>query len=140
MILAASRRNAGASRRGFSLVEATVAVVLLLVALSTATRAVSWVLREGRSLDDRTVALREAEHVLDRLVSGELVENPSELSPEAARVLSNGKIEIDRVIDRWDDGMAMERIRVSVSFEDRSGFPVAPVRLTTWVVVGEDGS
>ena len=106
------------------------AVVLLLVAMTTTVRAVAW-LSAGRSAADRrSVAIREADNLLDRLTAGRTGE-PS-LSDEAGRELPGGEVQVERVVEPAG-GVAMERITVTVRYRERPGVPAAPVRLSTWI-------
>lgn len=123
-------------RRGFSLVEATIAVVLLLIAMTMAVRAVAWVATERRSADRRATALREANNLLERLAAG--IDDEPWLSPEAADALPSGTIAVDREPEPIDgDGPALVRIIVTVRYDDRGGMPAGPVRLTTWIAAPE---
>lgn len=117
-------------RPAFSLVESTIAVVLLMVAMSTTVRALAWITRDRQALDRRAVALREADNLLDRLTT-----DPSaapKLSPEGRQALPEGSVKVSRV-DSTGDGLPLEQITVTVRFEDRPGQPSAPIQLTTWV-------
>ncbi|QDV33039.1 hypothetical protein [Tautonia plasticadhaerens] len=117
-------------RRGFGLIEGTVAVLLLVVALGTTVKALSWVARQRLALDRRAVALREAENLLDRLTSGD--PSPPSLSPGAGASLPDGSVEVDRRVESLD-GVELERITVIVRYRGRAGEAAAPERLTTWV-------
>lgn len=132
--LAPGRRG---PRRGFSLIEGTIAVLLLVVALSTTVKALFWVVRERQALDRRAVALREAENLLDRLTSGD--DAPPSLSPGAGSALPDGRVEVDRRVESLD-GVELERITVIVRYRDRAGAMAAPARLTTWVAPAPAGA
>jgi Tfp pilus assembly protein PilV len=127
-------------RPGFSLIEGTVAVVLLIIAMSTTVKALSWLSRDRLALDRRTIALQEAENLLDRVTCG--MDHAPELSPEAEAKLPDGSITLDRSAEGLDGG-ELERLTVTVRYRDRGGEPAAPVRLTTWLATppvppGED--
>ncbi|WP_169974843.1 type IV pilus modification PilV family protein [Tautonia rosea] len=124
----------GCHRRGFTLIEATVAVVLLMVAMTTTLQAVSWIARERQSLDRRAMAIRETEHLLDRLVrSGANPNVPLVLSSEGEQALPDGTILVDRV-DEAQGGVTMQHITVTLRYQDRPGVPASAVRLSTWIV------
>lgn len=126
------RRLFGRPRRGFTLIEATVAVVLLLVGMTTTLQAVSWIARERQALDRRAVAIRETEHLLDRVVRTEANANaPLSLSSEGERALPDGTITVDRE-EEEQDGLTMQRITVTLRYQDRPGIPASSVRLRTW--------
>lgn len=119
--------------RGFTLIESTVAVLLLMVAMTATLQAVSWIARERRSLDRREVAIREVEHVLDLLTGADFaLDQPPSLSPEGHRALLDGTISVDQ-IDEEVDGFLMTRMTVTLHYLDRPGISAAPVRLSTWV-------
>ncbi|MEW4569891.1 prepilin-type N-terminal cleavage/methylation domain-containing protein [Tautonia sp. JC769] len=125
-------RRPGRARGGFTLIEASVAVVLLMVGMTATLQAVSWMARERLALDRHAVAIREAEHALDRLVRREV--EPDEvatLSPDATRALPEGTIEVDRRLETGD-GPAMERLTVTLRYRTRPGITARSVRLTTW--------
>ena len=118
---------------GFSLIEATVAVVLLIAAMTTVLQAVSWMLRARDSLDRRAIALREVEHQLDRLTSSTSDPSPSAtLSPDLARLLSHADLTVDRQLEQAN-GISMQRITISLRYDDRPGMPAAPIHLSTWI-------
>jgi type II secretory pathway pseudopilin PulG len=121
-----------AGRPGFSLIEGTVAVVLLIVAMSTTVKALSWISRERQALDRRAIALQEADNLLDRLTSR--IDTPPTLSPEAEAALIDGSIMLERSIEA-SEGDGLERLTVTVRYRDRGGEPAAPVRLTTWIAL-----
>ncbi|WP_158633449.1 hypothetical protein [Tautonia sociabilis] len=133
------RRPPGPGRRGFSLIESTIAVLLLMTAMATTVRALAWVARDRRAAERRAVALREAENLLDRLSLADPEAAPPALSDEAATSLPGGEVVIDRRPEEGE-GPAMERLSVTIRYEDRPGEPARPVRLTTWVASKTEGS
>ena len=128
-------RRAGRWRGGFSLIEATVAVVLLMVGMTTTLQAVSWMARQRQSLDRHALAIREAEHLLDRLVRPDADDQdaPLSLSEDAQEALPDSTISADRESE-VQDGLTMERVTVTLRYQDRPGIPATAVRLRTWIM------
>ena len=130
-------------RRAFSLIEASIAVILLLSAMTLTVRVVAAIALERRSADRRLVAIREADNLLERITDGHsIAEGPLSLSPEGAGALRGGAVTVDRVLE-GGDGPPLERITVTVRYRERGDIMAAPVRLTTWVAAesveaGED--
>ncbi|WP_152053838.1 type IV pilus modification PilV family protein [Tautonia marina] len=134
------RSRSGSPRGGFTLIEATVAVVLLLVGMTTTLQAVSWIARERQALDRRALAIRETEHLLDRVVRTEANANaPLSLSSEGERALPDGTITVDRE-EEEQDGLTMQRITVTLRYQDRPGIPASVVRLRTWTSHRDESS
>ena len=97
-------------------------------------RAVAWVAAERRSADRRAAALREASNLLERLAAGDRRRARS-LARGRRGPARRGSIAVDRDREPIDgiDGPALERITVTVRYDDRGGMPAGPVRLTTWI-------
>jgi hypothetical protein len=117
-----------------------VAVVLLMVGMTTTLQAVSWMARQRQSLDRHALAIREAEHVLDRLVRSDAdPDDPPAISADAQNALPDGTIAVDREAEE-QDGLTMERVTVTLRYQDRPGIPATTVRLRTWIMPRDEAT
>ncbi len=122
---------------GFTLLEASVAGVLLVVLMVIAAQLIGWVLSERRASERRHWATVEAENVMERLSSVPWNELTSvraaaeRLSPQAGTVLPAGELKT-KIADEPDSPDA-KRIDIEVRWERRPHEQAAPVRLTAWV-------
>lgn len=120
--------------RGFTLIELTGCAVMLVVATGLVAELAASLAAEARALDQRALALREADNALERLVaagptawrSADAVpsENAQASLPGAAMKIKAGP---------ESDGLI--RLTVEVTWNRRAGEPARPVRLTTWGAV-----
>jgi prepilin-type N-terminal cleavage/methylation domain-containing protein len=128
-------------RRGISLIELSVATVVLAVAMTVTVQIVAQAIAEHRAADRRVCAIQEAGNVLERLS----IQPWDKLTPESLE-----KLELARRVERLipgaevtismvdaDSGVA-KRVTVQVRWTARDARRTAPVRLTTWLYPRED--
>lgn len=131
------RRRVRASRGGYSLIELTIASLLLGTAMGLIAPSLIWVARERRAAERRQEALQEVQNILERLTS-----QPWEaVTPELAREtrldervseqLPEARLSVD-VTQTADDPDA-RRISVELQWLSGPGRNAAPVRLTAWI-------
>jgi hypothetical protein len=137
MIMARTREKPRDRRRAFTTCEVAVALLLLVVAMTTTVQVLGWVAAERRGVERRQWAVEEAANVMERLtalpwdqVTGERA-RALVLSEEVRRKLPGPELTID-VGDRGD-ASGEKRLAIRVRWRSRSGGWEAPVRLTAWV-------
>lgn len=133
-MIARTTPGAGPRRRGFTLLELTLTVGMVAVAMMLTVRVLGWVAAERRATERRQYALQEASNLLDRLASRPFDRVTPESAravalPEAARAALPGA-ELAVTVDGGDD---TRRVAVRLRWRGRGGEWEAPVRLTTWV-------
>jgi prepilin-type N-terminal cleavage/methylation domain-containing protein len=136
VITKVDRKNSS-RRRGFGLVELTIATLLLGLAMTIVAQTAGWLAAERRGADRRRRALQEAANLMERLSSRPW----DELTPELARdqrlseptkaILRDGALEV-AVAPEASDPKA-KRIAIRIQWGDPSAGLVAPVRLVGWV-------
>jgi uncharacterized membrane protein len=130
------RSSSRQSRRGMTLTEMGVALVILTVAMIALVQLVGTAAQQRRRSDQRRLALQEIGNQAERLslVSWEEVA-PGELAswePSAglSAVLPQAACHVE-VCDE-DGSPAARRIRLSVTWQNATGQRVEPVELTVW--------
>ncbi len=136
MRITANRSKPG-HRRGYGLIELTICAMLFVAAMGLMLGTASWVAAERRGAERRQVATQEAANLMERLAARPF----DELTPESAKRLAlsdhakaslrDGSIDV--VIAAIAGDVPARRITIEVRWRDRSGEPVAPVRLVAWV-------
>jgi type II secretory pathway pseudopilin PulG len=133
--------NRPRKRGGFTLVEATVAAVLMSALLVLLGQAIGWVALAQRQADRRQIALLEASNVLEQVtalafdaIDLESVKTIG-LSADARELLGADALHVDVQADNVTP--AAKRVIVEVQFGERQT-PEAAVRLTTWVYARGD--
>lgn len=123
-------------RRGMSLVELIVTLILLGAALGLMAPVLKSAAAQRRAADERQTALAEAASLLEALTargwegtSDELADSV-ELSPTTAAALRDAVLTVD-VADEADPP-EVRRITVEIRWAERSG-TARPVRLRTWI-------
>ncbi len=138
-------------RRGFTLTETVVAVIILTTAIAVSTQILVATSVQHKAMQCERVALIEAGNVIERLAvvpwskleAGEL--SDWKLSPQASEVLPDGKLEIQiEPTDAKKTGkeqvgkeqiakeLAGRRLTVTVSYSPAENQPDRSVRLVTW--------
>jgi prepilin-type N-terminal cleavage/methylation domain-containing protein len=131
---AASHR---AHRRGFGLVELSIATLLLAVAMAIVVQVAGWLAAERRGAERRQRAIQEAANLMERLTSrpwDELTPDLARsqaLSPATAAVLRNGVLQVAIVPEAGKP--TTKRIAIRLGWGDPAGGGPAPVRLVAWV-------
>lgn len=124
--------------RGMTLIEVSVAGVLLAVLITVSLQLMGATAARRRAVEDRQTAGVEASNVMERLAALPWEELTPEnvaavrLSSEARKTLCEGRLEIDVARPGDEPLLDQKRITVSVGWQDRSGAPQRPVRLVSW--------
>jgi prepilin-type N-terminal cleavage/methylation domain-containing protein len=122
--------------KGFTLIELTIAVALLAIAMTLTVQAVGWVAQQRRATDRRQWAAREAGNVMERLTSLAWDDIAAKAGEAAARsspardALPGGEL-IVAIDENANDHS--KRIAVRIRWRTSNGGWEAPVRLTSWV-------
>lgn len=126
-----------ARRRGFTLLEVSVAAAVLVMLMAVTVQMLGWAAGERRAAERRQWALQEATNVLERLtaqswasLTAEAVASV-ELSPQARAVLPDAELKIE-VTSRPGPPSAKQLV-VDVRWQRPAGQSVASVRLSSWV-------
>jgi prepilin-type N-terminal cleavage/methylation domain-containing protein len=123
-------------RRGFTLIEIAVSVVLLAAAMMLTVQVLGWVASGRRASERRQWAAQEAANVMERFTAlpWERISPESAravtLSPEARQGLPHEELAVS--VDDQDGGRS-KRVSVRIRWRNRAGEWDAPVRLTAWV-------
>ena len=127
-------RRPAFSRAGVSLVELVIACLLIGSVAGLVLPTVTWTAVQRRAAHQRQAASEELANLMDRLTR-EAWENVTDqraqelgLAEEIERQLPNAQL--SATMDADQDA---KRVHLSLSWSDRAGHTVAPVRLTTWV-------
>jgi prepilin-type N-terminal cleavage/methylation domain-containing protein len=124
-------------RRGVTLVEVAVAIVLVgalgsLILESQVSRS-----RQQRTVQSRELAIAEAGNLMERLTALPWNDLTSEklaslsLSEAFHQALPGAKLQA--TVDPSGDPPESRRIKLEIDWSDPAGQPVRPVRLTSWV-------
>lgn len=127
-----------ARRRGMTLVELTIAAVLLGVAMTATVQILGWVAAERRSLERRQCAAQEAANLMERLAARPWNRlSPAEvrdvaLSEPARRLLPGAELTVAVDEPSRTGPVASKRIALRIRWRNRAGGWDAPVRLSSW--------
>ncbi len=128
---------AAARRRGYGLVELSVATLMLALAMAIVVQTAGWLAAERRGAERRQRALQEAANLMERLTSRPWAELTPELareqslSPATKAVLRDGTLEVS--IAPTDGDASAKSIAIRIGWGDRSGNRATPIRLVAWV-------
>lgn len=123
------------SRRGFSLLEMIVALVLLGAVTTIVIPTLGWMGALNRLSLQRQEAVQGLNNLMDELTSRPYAELTADAAaklelPEALRhQLPGAKLKVE--IAGTEPGV--KRIRMELGWNQRNGQPLAPMRLTAWV-------
>lgn len=123
-------------RRGTSLLEVSIAAVLLAAILSTSIKMTFALVGQRRAAERRTVAIETAANVMERVAILPWNEVTSEslsqikLPDELFLTIPSAKLTVDVT---EDESPAAKHIVVAVSWTNRAGQIVAPVRVSAWL-------
>lgn len=123
--------------RGFMLLEITAAVFVLGAALVLTVELLGWLGAAQKADVRRRWAGLEAENTLERLTTLPIAELTREkvdgmgLSQRAEKALPGGRLDV--TLAEQSGPPSSMRLTVTVRWNDRTGRPAAPVRLTGWV-------
>jgi hypothetical protein len=121
-----------------TLVELTIAALLLGVAMTATVQILGWVAAERRSLERRQCAVQEAGNLMERLSARPWDRLPAAgvrdvtLSEPARRLLPGAELTV--AVDEPDRTGPVEskRIALRIRWRNRAGGWDAPVRLSAW--------
>lgn len=133
------------NRRGYSLLELTMSVIVLMAAMSLTVKVLGWVGMERRAADRRLWAIQEMGNVMER-VAGEPFDKLTKASVESLtteghleRVLPGALWEVG-VVDDDKKALTSKRVTIGLRWKERAGGWEAPLTLTTWVYAGRKPS
>lgn len=132
-----SRAGSRRGRRAFTMLEITVISAMLMAAMATTLQVVSWVAIQRRAADRRQLAIQEVANLMERLAARPWKRLSAEgtkdltISESARASLPWARLEIE-VDDRGQEKEGAKRIRLRLSWRNRTGTSEAPVRLTAW--------
>ena len=122
-------------RRGFTLVELTLTVVLLTVAMTTVVQVLGWVATERRAIERRQWAIQEVANLMERLTA----EPYDAVTADSARTLAlSGSTaaklpEPELTIEVAEARGEAKRLAIRLTWRNRAGLRETPVRLTAWI-------
>jgi hypothetical protein len=134
--VAAGSRPNGKARRGAMLLETTVAMVILLVAMLAVAQTVATVAVQRRVAEQRALATQEAANLMERVYSlpwDEATEDKiseMQLSETCRQRLPDARLGV--VVESAGERVPGREIRIEIDWQDRAGRRSAPVRLTAW--------
>jgi Tfp pilus assembly protein PilV len=125
-------------RAGFSLVELTIASILLGTVMLTAIPTLAWINRVSQSAERQQAALLGAGNLMERLSARPWDEMTPEtmaaitLPDDLARQLPGADLRI--TVEALPDNLAAKQLTIELRWEESStGMKSPPVRLTAWV-------
>jgi type II secretory pathway pseudopilin PulG len=124
-------------RRAFTMVEVTLSVLLLAVAMTTTVQILGWTATQRRAVERRQWAIQEVANLMEHLTA----EPWDRVTPESAGTLTlsaeiRGKLpepELKIHVDESAAGRGEKRLAIELRWRNRSGTWEAPVRLTAWI-------
>ena len=129
-------------RRGFTLLEVSVAGLLLAILMAITVQMLGWVASERRATERRQWAIQEAANVMEQLAAQSWEKLTSdhvaaiELSAQARQVLPDAELQVTVVVEPEQPGT--KRLSVTVRWQPRPEQPAAQARLTSWVYRREE--
>ncbi len=136
----AGHRPPTRTRRAFSLVEVSAAIVLLAMLLSLSVKGLSALSASQRRIEQRGWAVQTAASVLEQATGRDPAEIDSAFvqqmsaSAQVQQTVPGGQLTIDvSEVPAAGETRVARRVTVVVGWNDRAGMPVAPVRLSAWV-------
>jgi Tfp pilus assembly protein PilV len=129
-------RFADHRRRGFTVFELGMAVMLLAVAMSVAVQVLGAVAQQRRAVQRRELAVQEVANLMERLTARpweRLADDAGQarLSDAAERSLPGAELKV--AVEPADAPIVGKRVSIRLHWKNRAGEFDAPVRLTTWV-------
>ncbi len=130
-------RTAATRRRGYGLIELSMAVLLLALAMAMVVQMASWIGSERRGAGRRQVAMQEAANLMERLTARPWSEltpalgRSQALSEPAKATLRDGTLDV--AIGPAEGEPSARSIAIRIGWGDATGGRVAPVRLVAWV-------
>ena len=124
-------------RRAFTMVEVTLSVLLLTVAMTATVQILGLVAIQRREVERRQWAIQEVANLMEHLSadSWERINADSArsfvLSDEIRRKLPEPELSIE--VDKTEPDRGEKRLAIRLRWRNRGGEWAAPVRLTAWV-------
>jgi hypothetical protein len=125
-------------RRGSLMIDATIALMLLAIAMTLTVRIVGWTALDRRDADRRQRATSEVVNALEQIatipyesLTRDTIKQFS-LSPQAKSLLPGAELGLDVVENDPVGGEGSKRVTARIRWRDRSGEWQSPVTLTTW--------
>jgi|SRR3954451_15357489 prepilin-type N-terminal cleavage/methylation domain-containing protein len=124
------------TRRGFTLLELSVAAAMLAMLMASAVQMIRLVSSHQRAAERRVVALEAVQSVADEI---------GNMRWDTVTIESAKQVTIPKPLQSYLPGATLnvamndeatpvsKRLRIELSWPGADGKPVAPVRLTTWV-------
>ena len=117
------------SRRGFTLVEMTIAAALLGVLFAALGVFVSRWEAARRSANERALALRAVENALEHAIIARADTTSRDIDPETLEQLRSPKL----LIQQGDpDDLGLIPVTATLTWQNAQGQTTAPVSLTAW--------
>jgi prepilin-type N-terminal cleavage/methylation domain-containing protein len=133
-----AEKRRGKARRGYTLIELAISMLVLVAAMGVTVKALGWLGQERRAGDRRQWAVQAASNVMERLAS-EPYEQVSDATAKALvaeagadRVLPGAVWDVT-VTDDAGSPVPGKRVALALRWRERSGGWGSPVRLTSWV-------
>ncbi len=123
-------------RNGSMLLEVSLAIMVLLVALVAVAQLLAVAARQSHEMRWRTVATQEVANVMEQLMALPWDETTTErfsataLHPTTQTLLPDARLQVE-VTDVMDP-RAAKRIRVSLAYRNTAGLLVEPITLVAW--------
>ena len=124
------------SRNGSMLLEVSLAIMLLSVALVAVAQLLAVAARQRHETRWRTVATREVANVTEQVMTlawRDLTAEPLPavaMHPATAAMLPDARLTIE--VDDVAVPRPAKRIRVSLAYRNTAGLPVEPISLVAW--------
>ena len=128
------------TRRGVTVIEATVALVVVAAAAAVGTKTLLSAASHRRHIAERGAAAMEVANAMERVAGGKI--EPLEtarsealpLSPEATRILPQGAMTLTIAPAVRNEGGAVlsQRVTVELVWKNGAGQRAAPARLSAW--------
>ena len=125
-------------RRGFTLMEATAACFLLIVALSSLAQLLGWVAGERRAFERRRLVVAEAANLMERATAlpWERIDDESlkklRFSDDVRSNLPTATLAFE-IAEKKEDAIESKKISLTIRWIGPGGVHDRPVRLVAWV-------
>jgi Tfp pilus assembly protein PilV len=127
-------------RRAFTMVEVTLSVFLLVVAMTATVQVLGAVATQRRAAERRQWAIQEVANLMEHLTAEPWDRVTADsalglsLSEEIRRKLPEPELTVD--VAETDRELGEKRLAIRLRWRNRSGTWEAPVRLTAWIARG----
>ncbi|MDR3638652.1 MAG: hypothetical protein P4L84_32905 [Isosphaeraceae bacterium] len=132
-------RHETVRRRGFTVFELAIAVILLSVAMTVTVQLLGAIALERRTVGRRELAAQEVANLMEHLTARPWANLTAEslkdalLSNEARQALPGAELKVGVEAADAPGGVPGKRVSIKLRWRNRAGEFDAPVRLTTWV-------